>query len=244
MIARTLLILVVGWGSLGAGSQEVPRTHPSSVQYDSTEVIVRQPASDALAAYRDNEAFQYNAGKEEAYSVGDDLWQWISQNILDPALSREMEPVRRFIFYALIVAALIFAVSRLLRMEIRSLWSGPSQRHDVTFETAPTDLEAVDLLALIEEALAKHDYRRAVRLYYLKAIQELSARDLIHWQQNKTNHAYLGELATPALRPAFARLTFLFDYIWYGDFPVDAQALSQVRHAFDQLYQALPGNGS
>ena len=102
----------------------------------------------------------------------------------------------------------------------------------------------MDFDRLIAEATAARAYRRAVRLLYLKTLKTLAADNLIDWQRDKTNHEYIAELRQPALRSSFAELTFLFEYIWYGDFPVDEGVFDRARSRFTQFGQARRGEGA
>ncbi len=101
------------------------------------------------------------------------------------------------------------------------------------------DLTSVDFDADIAAAAARGDYRRAVRLFYLKALRELADRNLIVWRREKTNHDYVAELRRSPLRRPFSELTYLFEHIWYGAFPVDEAAFGRMRRAFARFDERL-----
>lgn len=96
-----------------------------------------------------------------------------------------------------------------------------------------------DIEALIQNALASQNYRLAVRFYYLLTLQKLSGKQLIDWQAQKTNHDYIYEIKDRSLRNQFRRVTDLYDYIWYGNFTVDASAFAKAQSAFNTLNQRL-----
>ena len=117
-------------------------------------------------------------------------------------------------------------------MDAGRVFQRRSRRAPLVLEAADEDLHTTDFDRLVEEAVAAGQYRRAVRLLYLKTLQTLADDGLIAWQRDKTNHAYVEELRRPALRPAFARLTDLFEFVWYGDFPVDAALYARMQQHF------------
>jgi len=96
-----------------------------------------------------------------------------------------------------------------------------------------------DIEKLINEALAKGNYRLAVRFYYLLILQKLSGADLIKWQVQKTNHDYIFEIEDHQLRQHFRSITDIYDYIWYGNFEVDATAFAKAEHTFLALKKQL-----
>lgn len=91
----------------------------------------------------------------------------------------------------------------------------------------------------IEKAMAQHNYKLAVRLLYLRSLKQLSDAGLIHWQTDKTNSAYLNEIADSAQRQSFSILTIQFEYVWYGDFPVDGRSFQNIYTLFQDFKKML-----
>lgn len=92
-----------------------------------------------------------------------------------------------------------------------------------------------DIQSLIDQALKDKNYRLAVRFYYLFTLQQLSGKELIDWQVQKTNHEYIYEIKSNELRSQFGRLTDIYDYIWYGNFEVDEGAFAKAQLAFHKI---------
>ena len=68
----------------------------------------------------------------------------------------------------------------------------------LAYDTAAENIHEVDFATRLAEAEAAGNCRLAVRLGYLQLLKQLTDRGLIHWQPDKTNHAYLAELPPPA----------------------------------------------
>lgn len=81
------------------------------------------------------------------------------------------------------------------------------------------------------------NYRLVVRLLYLKTLKQLSDRELIHWLPEKTNQAYVLEIADQAKQQEFAQLTTQFEYIWYGEFFIDKNSFAPIQESFHQFNQ-------
>ncbi|MDH6252084.1 hypothetical protein M2347_001811 [Chryseobacterium sp. H1D6B] len=67
------------------------------------------------------------------------------------------------------------------------------------------------------------DYRSAVRYQFLFVLKKLSDKKLISWNPEKTNKDYAAELKAPHLKNEFSNLSYIFDYVWYGEFSIDEQ---------------------
>lgn len=78
-----------------------------------------------------------------------------------------------------------------------------------------------DVQKLIQQALADRNYRLAVRYYYLYTLQLMNEKEIIVWELQKTNADYHKEIEKIELKKPFAQITRLYEYIWYGDFPID-----------------------
>lgn len=208
------------------------------VRIDTARVVVRTPPPDALARYRADPAFDYDRSGPEEPSLWARIKAWLWENIFRPLSASALRPVWRFVYYGVVGAAMVFLLLRLLRMDVRGVLRGKKTRVRPA-DLLEEDLATVDFEAGIEAAVAAGDYRRAVRLFYLKALRELADRNLIVWRREKTNHAYVDELRRSPLRRSFAELTYLFEYIWYGEFPVDEAAFGRMRRAFARFDERL-----
>jgi hypothetical protein len=92
---------------------------------------------------------------------------------------------------------------------------------------------------LIRDAIEKGNYRYAIRLHYLRTLKDLSDRSLIAWKPEKTNLQYIQEMSRHPDAAAFEQLTDIFDWVWYGEFEVDAQNYTALLAPFDQFHHKL-----
>jgi hypothetical protein len=104
---------------------------------------------------------------------------------------------------------------------------------------ADEDIHEVDLETLLQQAILDSNYRLAVRYYYLSILKDLSTKKLITYHKDKTNSAYTFELEKGKIRDDFSYLTYLYTYVWYGDFPINSEDFNSIHKkysAFKKLY--------
>lgn len=225
------LILMLAALSMPAGvrAQAVPR--------DSGAVVVRRPPDGVLEALRRDPDFDYEHARPATASLWERFKRWLWETLLAPLGDAAMAPFWRGVLYLLVGVGVTFAVVRLLGMRGEGLFyrrrPGPAPP---AFEAVPS---APDLDALLADALRAGDYRRAVHFYYLMALRTLVDRGLVVWRREKTNHDYLDELGDAPARPAFEELTLLFDYLWYGDFPIAPGTLDRMARAYERFTRSL-----
>ncbi|ANF50181.1 hypothetical protein A0O34_06495 [Chryseobacterium glaciei] len=89
------------------------------------------------------------------------------------------------------------------------------------------------------ESIAKFeregDYRSAIRYQFLFVLKKLSDKKSINWNPEKTNKDYVAELKAPHLKNDFSNLSYIFEYVWYGEFSIDEQNYQK----FKAQYQAF-----
>ena len=91
----------------------------------------------------------------------------------------------------------------------------------------------------IDRAVAAGNYRLAVRLLFLRLLKGLDQRNLVPYQQDKTNLDYLVSLRQTDYYDGFFRLTRHYEYAWYGQFEVDAEKFSVIRSDFEKFENDL-----
>ena len=141
--------------------------------------------------------------------------------------------------YLFIAGFIGFMIWLILRIDNRNLMLASTKNAQVAFTDDEDIIQNQDIGALIQQALETKNYRLAVRLHYLLALQQLSGKDYIHWETQKTNHDYIYELENDHMRGLFRELTGIYDYIWYGNFSVDEYAFAKAEKTFTKLSNLL-----
>lgn len=104
-----------------------------------------------------------------------------------------------------------------------------------------TSLERVETeeaaLARAETAEASNDFRDALRYLYLSAILHLQERGVIPYDKSLTNREYLHqEQVDINLQATLGPAVTVFDEVWYGHKPCDAETVSDYRELLQKIY--------
>lgn len=89
-----------------------------------------------------------------------------------------------------------------------------------------------DPQTLLQQAIRNGNFRLAVRYLYLDTLQLMSDRKYIQINVNKTNYEYVNEVGKRDFANEFASLTLKYEYVWYGEYPVDQQLFNQLQESF------------
>lgn len=154
------------------------------------------------------------------------------EKILNP---RKWDADLRFVLFPLAAFALgvvIIFFIRQIRMNLIS------EAHD---EVAETELEQVETeraaLARAETAEAASDFRGALRFLYLSAILHLQERGVLPYDKSLTNREYLHQAqADIDLHTALGPAVTVFDEVWYGYKPCDAETVASYRDLLQKVY--------
>lgn len=150
--------------------------------------------------------------------------------------------VAKGIIWVLIIAAAIFVIFQLFKINFKGLLKKKSDKAKVGKEVEipiEEDIHKMEFEDLLQTAVDAGNFRVAVRLLYLRALRQLSDRGMIVWKIDKTNHDYIRELKDKSLRQGFSDITLIFEYIWYGEFPVNRDDFNLARATFIQFEQSL-----
>ena len=95
------------------------------------------------------------------------------------------------------------------------------------------DLNDAD--SLLPNAIRSGNYRLAVRYLYIQLLRRLSEKKFIEINRNKTNYEYVNEVRKHKFANEFASLTLQYEYVWYGEYPVDERLFEQIQTGFIQF---------
>ena len=92
---------------------------------------------------------------------------------------------------------------------------------------------------LIQKAKNNKEYRKAIRYYYLWVLQKLTDKRLIQYNKEKTDYDYLVELGQNPIREDYSQTTYLYDYVWYGNFELNERQFGLAERIFQRTIQKI-----
>jgi len=134
------------------------------------------------------------------------------------------------IFLIIAIALFVYIVFKLF-LSNSSFFS--SSRKNIESDIAVVEEEnASDPDSLLRHAIKSGNYRLAVRYLYLQSLKRLSEKKFIEINTNKTNYEYVTEIRRHKFANEFASLTLQYEYVWYGEYPVDERLFEQIQNGF------------
>ncbi|WP_113654542.1 DUF4129 domain-containing protein [Pedobacter namyangjuensis] len=211
---------------------------------DSSKITIKQIDEQAVNEYSKQRDFIYDDVTPAGLSWWDRFWmavgRWFERLFSGGGKRLPNTGFLVFLKYASItvaVALIVFIVMKIFGLDLKFL-TGKSKAVDIPYEESLENIHEIDFEDHLENAISNGNYRLAVRLLYLKTLKQLTDRNLINWQPEKTNQTYIAEL-TEEHKTDFADLTLRFEYIWYGDFYIDKESFEPINESFNQFNKQL-----
>lgn len=193
--------------------------------------------------YTDSD-FTYET-KTKVKSQWERFLEWLGKLIDDIfSVGDKTTGTSAFTIFMRIMAGLIigFAIYMIVRalLNKEGMWIfGRSRKNISVQDINEENIHQMDFNQLTEKTKKDGDYKLAVRYYYLWLLKKLSANEIIDWHWDKTNSDYLYEIKNSTLKKDFEYLSYLYDYSWYGDFPLDEAAFLKAEKAFKKTLNTL-----
>lgn len=226
----------------------VPAKHrPLALKTDSTTVSVRHLDSAAINAYRKMPEFKYIDDVQTTPSWWTHFWHWF-WGLFEPINfgKHDVSPILKFLAYffkylflAAGLVAVVFLVFKLAGIDMLHIFRRRPMQTNLPYSESLENIHDINFDDEIEKAIAQHNYRLAVRMLYLRCLKQLSDADLIKWQIDKTNSTYITELSNDEQRRVFKTLTQQFEYVWYGEFAIDAPVFKNINTLFQDFNKSM-----
>lgn len=245
-----LFILVTGLASASAAKKIAVKT-PAILKIDSASAVnVRHFDANTLKNYASQPEFSYEESKVDL-SWWERFWHWFWDWFIGLFKFKKLPgnlflSILTILWRIIEILTLLGAIVAIIYVILK--WSGVDVRN--VFRRQPAvaiahsefveNINTINFDAEIEHAVSALNYRFAVRLLYLKCLKQLSDSGLIEWKIDKTNYAYLNELENEGQRAAFGSLTRKFEYVWYGEFLIDASLYGDISASFSNFNKQVP----
>jgi hypothetical protein len=225
-------------------TKPVAKPVQKAFQIDSSTIAKHSFNDAALQRYAKQKEFIYQDAPAEGKTLWQRFWSWVWRILGNIFRTIKGDTASWFLFrmafYVIALIALGFIIFKLAGIDVFKILKGESKNIEIPYGESLENIHDINFDGEIDNAIANRNYRLAVRLLYLRSLKQLSDAHLIHWQIEKTNTSYLTELADTEYRQLFGLLTTQFEYIWYGDFPVDGQSFQNINALFIDFKKGLP----
>lgn len=244
--ASALFLMVFFCSSLG-WTQDTLSENQKKVRFDtSSDLEPLEFNEHKISEYKTDSTFDY------LYSAEKDNWwtrlkEWVTMRynqVLNWLFGDyEANIILAFLLkllpYILVMAIVAFAVWLFIRLNPGNYLLAPTEEPEVFLSDEEKIIKSENISDLIEQAVLDGDYRLAIRYYYLQVLRQLNAKDLIRYEFQKTDAEYLNELKKEHFRPELKKLMRIYDFIWYGSFPISENDFKKTQRFFQDYQTSL-----
>ena len=184
--------------------------------------------SDFVYEYKAPEKGWWQRFKEWLASLFGDLFQFES-----PETSINFVSVLIKVLAVLIIIAVIYLIVKaVINKEGQWIFGKNAKKRNLYYSEIEKNIHLLDFDKLIKESIEAGEKRIAIRYYYLWLLKVMAQNHYIEWDIEKTNSDYLYELQKPAHKEEFTYLSYLYNYIWYGEFEIDENTFKKAENRF------------
>jgi hypothetical protein len=203
---------------------------------DRSIVTVRRPPADQLRNLQTSRDYQYD---NEPPPPDNSLARFVSYywgQLMRLFSSKAYNDYGQYVVMLALAGLVVYLLRKANYLDF--LFPAKAQSERLDYESSPEDIHGLNFGAAIDQAIDNQQYRLAVRLLYLQTLKRLTDAQLIRYQREKTNRQYVYELAGTPHQRDFDQLTQQFDYVWYGNAPINGEQFRQIQTAF-RTFQSL-----
>lgn len=209
---------------------------------DENSVLQERKMYENLKEKYPGEEFNYETNTGESKNLLARFIRWLFQGIGDAVginISPKTLVVLEYIIYGLMGLLVIYLLVRVLINEKFNSIFSKKAKAIIDIDLSEQHIEVIDLDSLMSAALKNKDYRLAVRYQYLKILKLLSQKEIIEWHFDKTNVDYEREISGSKLKNDFKKVSYLYEYIWYGEQIIDEVGYTNASFSFTQLNNSI-----
>lgn len=218
------------------------------VPIDKQKIVKKSFDKNKLNEYKNKEEFNYKVALHEP-TIFERVWDWIKRGVIKilKYLFDDIKPAVGFLRSVLkvlpyIIAGLVlfFIIKFFLKVNSRNIISGKTNSTLVAISEDEELIKDKNLSKLVQKAINERNFRLAIRYYYLLVLKNLSEKGLIVWKQEKTNEDYIKELkSNKNLGYGFKEITYLYDYVWYGNFHIQEKEFIKAEGSIKKVLQKI-----
>ncbi|MEO8516306.1 MAG: DUF4129 domain-containing protein [Flavobacterium sp.] len=145
----------------------------------------------------------------------------------------------KIIAFVVIIFAIYLIVKSILNKEGSWIFGRNSDKKMIQYDEIEKNIQNIDFEKLIQTTLQNGEKRLTIRYYYLWLLKKLAAREIIVLDIEKTNSDYMYEIKNPKLKDDFAYSSYLYNYIWYGEFDLDDDTFEKAKTTFEKTIKSI-----
>lgn len=166
---------------------------------------------------------------------------WLGRifHISNPKESFGYAIVTMKVIAVIVLLGVVYLIVKLMLNKEGNWIFGKSVKNKIEYDDLEQNLKNIDFSKLISETVAQGNNRLVVRYYYLWVLKKLSETDIINFIPEKTNSDYYNEIQSEKIKTDFKYVSYLYNYIWYGEFELDDETFDKAKVSFVKMIQSI-----
>lgn len=149
--------------------------------------------------------------------------------------SKNVQLIIRLFAIVIIGFILYFLLKYIFGKEGSFFFGKKNKKINLTEEELSENIHEINFPESIFQYEKQEDFRSAIRYNFLYLLKKLSDKKLIEWNPEKTNKDYYNELNSVMQKDEFHKLSYIFNYVWYGEFEVDSRSYEIFKNQFQSF---------
>jgi hypothetical protein len=216
------------------------RNYQDEIRLDQKQPIVTQEYSTPIA--------KGNSGLKSRYRGNSFKYNDYQPPVRKPRTAKRVDVTGGIgiVFKLLLVLAGIFLLYILYRVLSDFKYTKKNGRNSVeanpirqSTEGLEEEIDTESLSFLIQNAKSSGNYTFAIRYYFLLYLEKLQENNVLIYHREKTNSDYLNEIKDTEQSTQFLKISYLFEYVWYGKKPVDESDFAEIEAIFKKQINAV-----
>lgn len=206
-----------------------------TVRYDSSVVKLAAPGKILEQEIFSDSELHYDTKAAKSTNWFERFIEWLLEKLFGHADADTTSRLMNFLIWGFVLTGVVLVIWTLFRSEFSSMVKGTARASQFNFSDIGEDISGINFSERIRKAFEEGDYRLAIRWHYLEQLFLLNEKSLIAWTSNKTNIDYAAELSKTALHKPFNRLSYVYEYVWYGKYEISRDKYLEFEKEFNQF---------
>ena len=210
-----------------------------TAQIDSSKIETLTPSKEKENGIFSDSKLKYKETVSAQKGMFDRFLEWLAEKLFGNAGYENVLTAREIILWTVCIISLGIVIWLLSRSELASLIKAKPKATAFNFMDITEDLDKINFEEKIKAAVVQGDYSHAIRWHYLKILFLLDKDKLIEFASYKTNIDYKYEIKNKKLQDGFMRLSYIYEYIWYGKFVIGITDYSERETEFNDFEKQI-----
>ncbi|MFA9389976.1 MAG: hypothetical protein ACERKD_09220 [Prolixibacteraceae bacterium] len=203
---------------------------------DSTHITLRQPTGELMESYRSQADFSYTKPPVTTNFL-QGLWTFLKEKFGSIEKITAALPWIVKVMLALLVLFFLYVV--ITQTKVYKIFYSGKEIESPEFQFLSKQNQSIDYNNEIRLQIDQQQFRLAVRLLYLKVIDQLRNKNFIQYSKDKTNLDYLFDLPNNDLKSNFFQVTRIYNHVWYGETEIAKEQFLSFEKSFQSIFSAI-----